>query len=381
MRRSGPFSAVVALSLAPLVGVGQQPLRRERDGWVRTYGATLPAAARLRINGHGPVTVTGGAASPLSYTVRLSVQARSESEARRILDRAAIQVATQGDSVILTAPGGAVMAQVAVTAPRLNAVSIGTTDGTVEANGIAGAVDVNSRAGEIAVDRIHGRCTLATGGGNVRIGTVDGPLECTTGGGSIAVRMARGEARLETYGGDITADRVDGELHAQTAGGAVRVRLAGGAVTATTGGGEIVIEKANGTVTARNLAGPVDVGAAAGVHCESASGGVRLSRIVGPMRVSTSMGNIVADLLGARLTDSFLATASGDITVRIPSDIGVTIRAENAMADSMRRIVSDFPALAARRQGNRLVAQGSVNGGGPLLQISDTGGTIFIRRR
>jgi len=134
-------------------------------------------------------------------------------------------------------------------------------------------------------------------------------------------------------------------------------------------------------VTARNLAGPVDVGAAAGVHCESASGGVRLSRIVGPMRVSTSMGNIVADLLGARLTDSFLATASGDITVRIPSDIGVTIRAENAMADSMRRIVSDFPALAAHRQGNRLVAQGSVNGGGPLLQISDTGGTIFIRRR
>ena len=99
------------------------------------------------------------------------------------------------------------------------------------------------------------------------------------------------------------------------------------------------------------------------------------------MRVSTSAGSILADLAGARLLDSFLATGSGDITVVIPSNVGVNIRAVNAMADTLRRIVSDYAAVGPRRMGNRVVAEGAVNGGGPWLEISDTGGTIFIKRQ
>jgi len=129
------------------------------------------------------------------------------------------------------------------------------------------------------------------------------------------------------------------------------------------------------------MAGPVQVGAAGGVHCENGSGGIRLSRIAGPMRVSTSMGSILANLAGGRLTDSFLATGSGDITVVIPSNVGVTIRAENAMADTLRRIVSDYAVLSARRVADRIVAEGALNGGGPVLQISDARGTIFIRKQ
>ena len=134
-------------------------------------------------------------------------------------------------------------------------------------------------------------------------------------------------------------------------------------------------------MSARNLAGPVQVGGALGVSCESVSGGVRLSNISGSMKVSTSLGSILANLLNSRLADSFLATANGDITVLIPSNVGVTIQAQNNMADTLRRIISDFPAIQTRRQGTRVVAEGQVNGGGPLLQLSGTGGTIFIRRQ
>jgi len=65
----------------------------------------------------------------------------------------------------------------------------------------------------------------------------------------------------------------------------------------------------------------------------------------------------------------------------IPSNVGVTIQAQNNMADTLRRIMSDFHEIQARRQGPRVIAEGSVNGGGPLLQISGMGGTIFIRRQ
>jgi len=135
-------------------------------------------------------------------------------------------------------------------------------------------------------------------------------------------------------------------------------------VTATTGGGRIVVDSANGVVFTRNAAGPVEVGAAAGVESESGAGGVRLGNILGSMTVSTMMGSILANFLGGKPADSFLATGDGDITVLIPSNVGVTIRAQSEMADTVRRIVSEFPGIPVRRQGAQIVAEGPVNGGG-----------------
>jgi hypothetical protein len=99
------------------------------------------------------------------------------------------------------------------------------------------------------------------------------------------------------------------------------------------------------------------------------------------MSVATAMGNILANLGGSRLAESLLATGNGDITVVIPSNINVTIRAENQMADTLRRIVSEFREIQPRPIGRHLVAEGRVNGGGPLLQISASGGTIFLKRQ
>ena len=142
-----------------------------------------------------------------------------------------------------------------------------------------------------------------------------------------------------------------------------------------------MVDAANGVVIAHNVAGPVEVGAAASVECESGAGGVRIGNILGSMQVSTMMGSILADLLGGKPADSFLASGDGDITVLIPSNVGVTIRAESEMADTIRRIVSEFPGIPVRRQGAQIVAEGPVNGGGPLLRISATQGTIFIKRQ
>jgi hypothetical protein len=93
------------------------------------------------------------------------------------------------------------------------------------------------------------------------------------------------------------------------------------------------------------------------------------------------MGSILANLIGSHLADSYLATGNGDITVLIPSNVGVNILAENGLADTLKRITSDFAAVQPRRQGTRVVASGAINGGGPLLQISGSGGTIFIKKQ
>jgi DUF4097 and DUF4098 domain-containing protein YvlB len=381
IRAGGLAGAVCALLVLASVYAQPAGIVRQGGSFRREFSGTHATVRKLRINAHGPVNLQAGTGNALTYTVAVSVRARSEAEARRVLEHYAVRLEQSGEWLVLTAPGGPVISTVTVKAPHLESAAVSTSDGKVEAAGIGGALEANTGGGEMVVDRIQGDCRLVTGGGDVHAGTIGGALYCRSGAGRIQAGSVRGQAVLETLGGDISAGDVGGSVRAETGGGGIHVVKAGGAVTASTGGGEIVVDRAGGIVTARNMAGPVLVGAAGGVQCESASGGIRVGSISGPMRVSTSLGNIMASLMGPRLADSYLATGNGDITVWIPSNVGVTIRARNNMADSLRRITTDFSGVSVRRVGRQVVAEGPVNGGGPLLQISATVGNIIIRKQ
>ena len=381
MRRSELFKALASVALLPLSACAQPWLTQEGDLWVRTIHETAPAKPRLHIVSHGPVTLEGNVSGRFEYTVKVSVRARSREQARLMLEKVALRTEQQSDWLVLTTPGRNTMTNVVMRAPRLQEAIVSSTDGAVEAYGIDGPLTVDTGADQIKVDRIHGNCTLSTGGGEIDVGTVDGFLHCTTGAGAIIAKQVRGEVVLRTNGGDISALSVGGGARAETGGGTVHLGFVNGPVTAINGGGPIVVDLAAGIVTTRNMAGPVRVGAAAGIRCDSANGGIVLGKITGPMHVSTSMGSIVANLMDSRLAESYLATGNGDITVMIPSNLGVTISAENQMADSIRRILSDFRDIQPRLRGMRLIAEGRLNGGGPLLQISASSGTIFLKKQ
>jgi hypothetical protein len=390
MLRSGLFSGfapgaqayylLAALACWPLTSYAQQ-LSHEGGLWVKVFTGAAHVGPRLRVDAHGPVTLEGGVSRELSYTAKVSVRARSEAEARRILEQFAVRIASQGGWHVVATSQGAILSELTLRAPRLTEVTIVTSDGAVAAQGVDGVLEVSSGAGPLVVDRVRGDCRLATRGGGIRIGDVGGALQSTTGAGPITARSVRGRAEIQTVGGDIVVQDAGGPVRAETGAGTVRIEKAGGAVTAITGGGLIWIGDAKGVVTARNAAGMVYVGSAAGVRSDSAAGGVNLGSVGGAIRVSTLMGSIMASLASSAAPDSYLATGNGDITVVIPSNVGVTIQAENGMADTPRRIVSEFPQIQARRYGTRLIAGGAVNGGGPVLRISSTIGTIFIKRQ
>src|SRR5579872_6076255 len=128
MLRSELFSAAAVLGLLLPAGSGQpqQTLRREADGWVRTYAGTMPRALKLRVNGHGPVTVEGGPSKEITYTVKLNVPARNAAEAARMLATFPVHVTSVGEWAILTTPGGQVISTVTVQTPPLSAVEVST---------------------------------------------------------------------------------------------------------------------------------------------------------------------------------------------------------------------------------------------------------------
>ena len=390
MHRSAHFSSprAAALVAAALVAAvlllpsapGQQGIKREGNAWTRTYTATMSALPRLRIEAHGPVTLDSSAASSIEYTVKLVVTAQDEADAKRMLERVEVRAIRANGALTLLPPPGRVGSVTWVKAPRLDAATIVTTEGGVNVHSVDGTLDVEA-VGDLHVDRVGGDCSLYTGGGEVKLGQMGGRLRCTTRAGRIEVRSAKGESTLTTDGGDIVGWQMGAPVTAHTGAGNVLIVAASGNVDASTGGGEIQVVRAGGMVTARNMLGPVTVGGAAGVQCENATGGIRVGNVTGPMRIATAMGSIMASLMGSRIADSLLATANGDITVAIPSNVGVTVRADNELSDTMRRITTEFSSIRVRRQGTHLVADGPVNGGGPVLQIAAAGGTIYIRRQ
>src|ERR1022692_4064272 len=182
------------------------------------------------------------------------------------------------------------------------------------------------------------------------------------GGNAMYLVVQRGDGMADLQ---VKAPRTASETTIATTEGAVAFYDLDGGVQAETGGGAVAADRIKGNIVVR-----------------TAGGDITLGSVGGNGNCTTAGGRLTAGLLaGKPMSDSFLSTGGGDITVIIPSNLGVTIRAQNELAGNIRRIVSDFPGISVRVEGGQVVAEGPVNGGGPILRISGTGGTIFIKRQ
>jgi DUF4097 and DUF4098 domain-containing protein YvlB len=200
------------------------------------------------------------------------------------------------------------------------------------------------------------------------------------------VQRAEGESWLETGGGDVVVDEALSRVHASTGAGNVEIARASGNVSARTLGGVIKVYESGGVVNAHTGGGGIQVGSARGVQCDSVAGGVRLRNVSGPVNVSTAAGSILAEWAASmRMENSVLNSASGDITVVIPARLAVTVQAMNELPGKYGRIVSEFseirvlPVIAPVR--GPVLAEGNLNGGGPILRVAASRGTIFLRRK
>lgn len=300
----------------------------------------------LQIFCPGNIKFRGTSGAKLTY--------RSKSAAR-------ITYTRQGKLTILHA---AETESLEVTGPRtLEILTVHTPGGDLDVSDLDGSL-VGQAAGRVTIGRVGGNVELRSAGGPTSLGSIGGIVQCFSGGGAITADSIRGDAVFHTMGGDIVIQKASGQVRAYT------------------GGGGIHIFRADGLVTANNSGGPIQIGSAAGVQCQSASGAIRLNNVSGAMQASTLAGSIIATFLpGLPIMDSFLSTAAGDITVMIPSNLNVSIRAQNGGSTDIRSIVSDFPGLRVKSLRSAVLAEGSINGGGPLLRISGKGGSIYIRKK
>jgi hypothetical protein len=180
--------------------------------------------------------------------------------------------------------------------------------------------------------------------------------------GQIRVEDIQGNAHLETSNGGIRLRQFDGRLDARTSNGGIEADSIGGDAIVHTSNGGIRLERVAGSVEASTSNG--------GVH-------VRMGKPKPNDRLSfaSSNGNIEVELESLDNNEIHASTSNAAITLRMPATIKARLRAST----SNSAITSDFDVSThGTITKNRL--EGDINGGGPLLDLNTSNGSIRIQK-
>ncbi len=349
------------------------PVVRENGDWVQTVSGSLPVGsrARLRVNTIGNVTLRGSAPGALNYSLKMRTRADGQAAAAAAFRAVQLKSIQRGGWMLVSVTSSPdCSADLVITAPReLLQTRLDTSGGAITATGLDGEITAQTGGGRIDLDELRSNASATTGGGEIQAGRVRGQLRAYTGGGAIRVGRAGKECWLDTAGGDISVREAAAPVHARTAGGSIRV------------------DRATHEIFAQTAAGVIEVGQAGGVvNAETSGGAILLRNLQGSLRAATTNGSILARLQsGQRLEDSLLSAVLGDITVLLSSNMPVTIQARNESAGSKRRIISEFREIQIRNadsvSNEPVLADGALQGGGPVLRIVTSSGIIYLRRQ
>jgi hypothetical protein len=392
MRKTLTKFGLLAALLATVCAAQQSSVQREGNSWTNVVNGSLSGVRNLHIRIEvGAVRVQGGSSQGITYVIHNRSYESSEDRARRQFDSYRISASVRGDTALITGEWEEgrphkFSSDVTVNVPRdMDLVKIETDGGEIVTTGISGRLEAETGGGSLHLDDIGGAISAETGGGSIDVGNVGSDLNVRTGGGSIHIGSAKGKVVAESGGGNVVLVSGSQGASLQTGGGTIHVDKCTGEVKAETGGGTIDLGEVGGEATMETGGGSLKLSSATGlVRAETGGGSIELYGVPAA-HVETGAGTITAKFIASsHATDSQLETGSGDVTVYLASDMHVTLRA-SIEAASGHRITSDFPEIRVSSEGGQwgpkfVSAEGSLNGGGPVLKIRTTMGNINIRR-
>jgi Putative adhesin len=196
-----------------------------------------------------------------------------------------------------------------------------------------------------------------------------------TAGGSISVSRLKGAVIAHTSGGSLRFDRIDGPVNGSTSGGGISVVRATGRTVVHTSGGPISITDTTGDVDASTSGGPISLSTVSGrVKAHTSGGWIDAKEISGAVDVSTSGGSVTASIVAQPRQDCSFSTSGGSINLSLPKDARVNLDASTSGGS----VSTDFPVpYTDDRHHSELRAP--LNGGGPLLHLHTSGGSIHVR--
>ena len=183
---------------------------------------------------------------------------------------------------------------------------------------------------------------------------------------------------LDTSSGGVSVADLDGDVRAKNSAGSLRFGKIKGTVWGRTSAGSINLTSSDSTVDVKTSAGSIKIGDVAGnVQAQTSSGSIRLGSVGGTVNARTSSGSIRASLAGQPRKACSLHTSAGSITITLRPDIAVDVDAETS-AGRVSTELAVASVIRGKVPKNRL--KGSINGGGPLLKLRTSAGSIRLKK-
>lgn len=203
---------------------------------------------------------------------------------------------------------------------------------------------------------VQTRLSVNTGSGSQEIGSIRGPVEANTGSGSIRVGAIQDSVNVRSGSGSLEVEGAKGRAEASSGSGSIRLRNIAGEARAHTGSGSIEVWQ-----TAEGL---VDV--------SSGSGTIRVDGARGALNASNGSGSI--DVRGTPTAAWTIDAASGSVRLGLSADAAFTLNARTNSGDIQ---VNHPLTVTELRRGREL--HGQSKGGGPIVSVESSSGSISIR--
>lgn len=194
-----------------------------------------------------------------------------------------------------------------------------------------------------------------TGSGDQRVSDINGPVRVNTGSGNVTISNVGSEVRANAGSGDLTISSVQGRTYTETGSGNIRALGIAGGFDARAGSGDITFEQT----------------ASGSVRAETGSGNIRLHNVSGGVEAGAGSGDVQVE--GKIASDWRIHTGSGEVEVKLPSDAKFNIDARSNSGN-----VEVHHPVTMQGSFKRNHIEGTVNGGGTLLDISTGSGTIRV---
>lgn len=187
-------------------------------------------------NGSGNVNIRSGDVPQIQINLTVYVQSKDDAEARRIADQSVIDHEVSGNTLTIQAAGqeyGGFIGKhrprmdLDITVPAKQKVNYETilTNGKLTASGlpVLQRFQAKSTNGEIQASGLAGTLELETTNGQLTVSGTSGPINLKTTNGAIHLTGHHGDAVMKTTNGGLNVEDVTGAIQANTNNGTVKV--------------------------------------------------------------------------------------------------------------------------------------------------------------
>ena len=236
--------------------------------------------------------------------------------------------------------------------------------------------DLQTSDGDISLDRLRGDVRLRTSDGDVTAGTLQGAqISLGTSDGDVRVETLEGDIiEIETSDGDLDLGRLTAQrIFARTSDGDIRTGALQGEVEVKTSDGDITIASFNGTnLFARTSDGDITIDEliSESSTVRTSDGSITVRHVEGDLDASGSSADLRLTLVRPGMISA--TTSDGDVSLNLPPGYGADLRLRG---DGIRVASSlDFNGRIDDES-----ADGTINGGGPMIEGRTSNGDVTVR--